>query len=153
MTVKTHSGGERLVEWSEKLLQGVDGHVIGLLATGQDVTQRVQAERALREREEIMRVIVSQAGDAIELVDLETFRFVEFNDAAFEMLGYTREEYAHKRVFDIQVGLTEQQVRSLAEQLELACRGDAVDIPGKLAAVVAELQVVFQRLDALDRET
>lgn len=58
-----------------------------------DLTSRKQAE-ALRHREAVLSAIFSRAGDAIEMTDLETLRFVEFNDAACSLLGYTREEYA-----------------------------------------------------------
>lgn len=109
----TRSGEERLVEWDDKPLKGPDGTVIGLLATGRDVTEQKRTEQALREREEVMSAIVAQAGDAIEMVDLETFRFSEFNDAAFSMLGYTREEYTRLTVFDIQGERSEQQIRAM----------------------------------------
>lgn len=81
----TRSGEERLVEWYNKPLRSPDGKIIGMLSTGQDVTEKRHSEQALREREEVMSAIVAQAGDAIELVDMETYRFNEFNDAAFTM--------------------------------------------------------------------
>ncbi len=55
-----------------------------------------------RRREDIFRAIVSQAADSITLVDAETLRFVEFNDAACASLGYSREEFANLRLTDIQ---------------------------------------------------
>ncbi len=70
-----------------------------------DITEQKQAENALRDREAIMSAIVGQAGDAIELTDLETFRFVEFNDASCRLLGYSPEEYRQLSVLDIQVGI------------------------------------------------
>ena len=58
-----------------------------------------------RRREQIFRAIVSQAPDAITLIDLETLTFVEFNDAACFGLGYSREEFAKIRLPDIQFPL------------------------------------------------
>ena len=72
----------------------------------------------LREREAVYSAIVTQAGDAIELADLETFRFFEFNDAACNLLGYTREEYARLRVFDIQAEHPEAQTRALVADVQ-----------------------------------
>jgi PAS domain S-box-containing protein len=72
----------------------------------------------LRERETVFSAIVGQAGDAIELADLETFRFAEFNDAACNLLGYTREEYARLRVFDIQAEHPEAQTRTMVADLQ-----------------------------------
>ena len=71
-----------------------------------------RADLALRGRESVFSAIVSQAGDAIELTDAETFRFVEFNEAACRLLGYTRAEYAHMTVFDIQADMDEAQLRA-----------------------------------------
>ncbi len=64
--------------------------------------QRRTVEENARNREEIFRAIVSQASDSITLIDVETLRFTEFNDAACEGLGYTREDFARLRLPDIQ---------------------------------------------------
>lgn len=78
-----------------------------------DITERKQAQIRMQEREEVMRAIVSQAGDAIELTDMETFRFVEFNDAACALLGYTRDEYAELTVFDIQAEPNSKDIQTI----------------------------------------
>lgn len=67
-----------------------------------DISRRKAAEIALREREEIYRAIVEQAGDGIDLIDAETLQIVEFNDAAHRLLGYTREEFAKLTLDDFQ---------------------------------------------------
>ena len=64
--------------------------------------QRREREEAARKREEIFTAIVSQASDSITLFDAETHQFVEFNDAACEGLGYTREEFSRLTLADIQ---------------------------------------------------
>jgi two-component system sensor histidine kinase/response regulator len=66
------------------------------------IIERRTIEENARKREEISRAIVSQASDAITLIDVETLHFAEFNDAACEGLGYTREEFAQLRLPDIQ---------------------------------------------------
>jgi two-component system cell cycle sensor histidine kinase/response regulator CckA len=81
-----------------------------------DVTERKRAVEALREREEIYSNIVGQAMDAIALVDGATGRFVEFNTAAHEQLGYTREEFAGLSIRDIQA---DHSPREIAANLDL----------------------------------
>jgi len=66
------------------------------------IIQRRTMEENARKREEIFATIVSRASDAITLIDAETLQFVEFNDAACEGLGYSREEFARLRLPDIQ---------------------------------------------------
>ena len=82
-----------------------------------DITPRKEAEDQLREREELFRAIVSQAFDGIVLVDIESLRFVEFNDAACRGLGYTREEFAQLTLFDLQGRATAAQVRDHVEEM------------------------------------
>jgi PAS domain S-box-containing protein len=73
----------------------------GVVITYSDISARRQMEQSLKEREEIFSSIVSQALDAIGLVDTGG-RFVEFNTTAHEGLGYTREEFSALTVADIQ---------------------------------------------------
>jgi signal transduction histidine kinase len=44
----TRSGEERLIEWHDKTLKDADGHVTGLLAVGQDITERRKTEESLQ---------------------------------------------------------------------------------------------------------
>ncbi len=66
------------------------------------VIRRRGIEEKARNRERIFSSIVSLARDAITLIDAETLEFVEFNDAACESLGYSREEFERLRLPDIQ---------------------------------------------------
>ncbi len=73
-----------------------------IVVVSDDITERKQAEAALAEREEIYRSIVTQATDGIVLVDVDTKIIAEFNDAACQSLGYSREEFTGLSVPDIQ---------------------------------------------------
>ncbi|WP_026600922.1 PAS domain S-box protein [Methylomonas sp. 11b] len=78
------------------------------------IKRRIIEEKA-RNRERIFSAIVSQATDAITLIDAETFEFIEFNDAACQHLGYSREEFACLRLPDIQGEFDAAQVRQIAD--------------------------------------
>lgn len=84
-------------------------------------------EERLREREEILAAIFEQAADGIVLIDVETQRFVEFNDAACAALGYTRDEFAQLTLCDLQEALAPAE---LAEKLAevVAARGGVFEI-------------------------
>jgi PAS domain S-box-containing protein len=75
-----------------------------LLSIVYDITDRLQAEAALAEREAVFSTIVNQAVDSIGLVDSTTGLFIEFNASAYKNLGYTREEFSRMGVFDIEAG-------------------------------------------------
>ena len=85
-----------------------------------DITEQKQAREMLREREELYRSIVNQAGEAIDLVDAETLRFVEVGDAACRMLGYRRDEFVGLTLAAIQADLSEEDTKALCARLLVA---------------------------------
>ena len=87
------------------------GKAVRLIGCIQDITDRKVAEEALQKREEIFSGIVNQAADAIILIDAATGQFVEFNPAAHEGLGYSREEFAALGIRDIQAEHTAEQIQ------------------------------------------
>jgi PAS domain S-box-containing protein len=98
------------------------GQKLGLCVC-RDISQRKAAENALREREEIYSAIVNQAAEGIVLIDAETLRFAEFNEAACSGLGYNRDEFARLTLFDIQGIMTPAQVIERFGTLVKAGRG------------------------------
>lgn len=87
-------GSYRWILDEARLVRNSKGDPVEWVGYWFDYTERRRAEDALAEREEIFANIVGQAGDGIVLIDPETGRFLEFNTAAHESLGYTREEFA-----------------------------------------------------------
>ena len=67
------------------------GEVAGVLGMGIDVTTRVEAESALEKSESTYRNIINNASDAI-YIQTPTGHFLDVNDAAASMYGYTRQE-------------------------------------------------------------
>ncbi|PLX80141.1 MAG: hypothetical protein C0615_01610 [Desulfuromonas sp.] len=58
-----------------------------------DISERKKSEQALRESEEKYRLLFSAEKDAILIIDQETMRVTEANQAAFKMYGYSIEEF------------------------------------------------------------
>lgn len=76
-----------------------------------DTTEQAKANARLEEREEIFRSIVTQANDGILMLDVETQRFIEFNDAACQMAGYSRAEFSALTWSDLQLALDTSEGR------------------------------------------
>ncbi|HYA43661.1 MAG TPA: PAS domain S-box protein, partial [Syntrophobacteraceae bacterium] len=90
--------GNKAADYTEK-----DAEAVAWLADVMwETVERKRAVEDGRQREEISSAIVDRATEGIVVIDYQTLRFVEFNDAACNGLGYSREEFARLTLFDIQ---------------------------------------------------
>lgn len=89
--VLTRSGEERIIAWRNTVLRDTAGYITSTLSSGEDVSERRQAEIALREREAILHNITEAAQDAIVMME-PAGRISFWNPAAEHIFGYTREE-------------------------------------------------------------
>jgi PAS domain S-box-containing protein len=85
--VVTKSGEERTVAWHNTVLKDEQGHVTGLMAAGMDITQRKQAEQALRQSEAHYHSLFQNASFGI-FHSSPDGRFIRANPALAHMLGY-----------------------------------------------------------------
>jgi PAS domain S-box-containing protein len=100
--VRTKSGAERIVYWHNSVLRDDDGRIVGTLSSGQDITEREQAEQALRESEAKYRALFEAASDAVFLVEAgrDDVRFVDCNQRVLEVFGARREDVIGKSPVD-----------------------------------------------------
>jgi PAS domain S-box-containing protein len=70
------------------------------VVTHANITERKQAEEALRQSESKYRLLLDQASDGIHTYDTRG-NFIETNSKLCEMLGYTREELLRLNVADL----------------------------------------------------
>jgi len=66
-----------------------------------DITERKQAEKALRESELRFRTLFDQAAVGVALVETKTGRYIDINQKYSDFLGYTVEEMLKKSVKDV----------------------------------------------------
>jgi len=77
-----------------------NGEVTGYLAIGSDISERVEAENALRESEEKNRELIENASDIIYTLDMSG-NFTSFNRVGEKLLGYTRAELLRMKIADV----------------------------------------------------
>ncbi|MGC9434783.1 MAG: PAS domain S-box protein [Methanomicrobiales archaeon] len=83
-----------------------------ILGIGRDISERKEAERAIRENEERFRTVTEVAYDAIIMIDAQGWVTL-WNEAAERIFGYRAEEARGKRVHDL---VASPEDRDLAEQ-------------------------------------
>jgi PAS domain S-box-containing protein len=114
----TKEGRSIICQWSNTPLKESDGTVVGVLSMAEDITERVRAEGALREAqqklemrvqertaelrasnqalaesEEKYRRLFETVSDAAFVFEAESRQFVEVNEAALRLYGYSRGEF------------------------------------------------------------
>lgn len=73
------NGEKRLIAWHNKALKNNSGEIIGTLSSGEDITEKRLAEKALKESEILYKTIIDSTADLIWAVDAEEFKILNFN--------------------------------------------------------------------------
>jgi len=108
--VLTKDGEERIIAWHNNVLKDEAGNIINVLSSGQDITERKQAEEALRKSEEKYRELADFLPQIVFEND-ERGNLTFFNRYAFQSLGYTLEDF-DKGLNTIQMLIPEERDRA-----------------------------------------
>ncbi|MCE5198143.1 PAS domain S-box protein, partial [bacterium] len=125
-TQYTAEGRTTWIITSKVPLKDVDGNIIGVLGTYEDITERKLAVENLRKSEERFRNLFDRAADALYL-SARDGRFIGVNQTACNSLGYSRDELLGLTVQDILVGDT---LEEMAERWRILLEGGALTIEG-----------------------
>ncbi|MCH8120946.1 MAG: PAS domain-containing protein [Planctomycetes bacterium] len=93
-------GKELIVHTVKTPVKDARGNVIGILGIFWDITERKQAEDALRESEDKYRTLVESAGESITTID-EDGVFLFMNGIGAKRLGGKPEDYVGKTMWDL----------------------------------------------------
>ena len=107
--VRRSSGEVRIVHEKCEHLRDDTGRIVKSIGMVHDITERIAAEEALRDSEELYRNIVETATEGIWIGDTEA-RTTFVNKSMADMLGYAPEELTGRIAFDFM----DEEARALA---------------------------------------
>ncbi len=82
--------------------------------TFRDITEQKKAEEELRASEKKYRELINGMNDTAWVIDFDC-SFIDVNDAAVKVLGYSREELLSMNVFDIDFTLDPEEIKALVK--------------------------------------
>jgi len=117
-SVITSRGDERIIAWHNTLLKEGD-KIVGTLSSGEDITERKQAEKALAAEKERLAVTLTSIGDGVIATDTNGTILI-FNKIAELLTGWTEEEAFGKplsKVFHIKNEQTQKPCENPVEMV------------------------------------
>jgi PAS domain S-box-containing protein len=88
-------------EMSASLVKDVRGKPKAFVGIARDITERKQADEALRESEAKYRELFATESDGIMILDVGSNQFTDVNNAALRLYGYTRDEFSKIKPTDL----------------------------------------------------
>ncbi|MCX6692421.1 MAG: PAS domain S-box protein [Methanoregula sp.] len=84
-------------------IRDAQNHIIGVSTIAHDITQRKLAEEAMHASEIRYRRLFETAQDGILILDADTGQIVEVNPYSTTMLGFSRDQFLGKKIWEIGV--------------------------------------------------
>jgi len=111
-------------------LHNREGKVVGVMSMIVDITERKQVEEEILRTTKFLNSIVENIPDMIFVKDAKDLRFVRFNRAGEELLGYSRDDLLGKNDYDF---FPKEQAEFFTEKDRNVLRGgEILDIPEEL---------------------
>ena len=111
---------ESLFDWSNSFILDDSGAMEYIVTVGIDITKEKEREEELKnalsmakKAELKFHTIFESSLDGIVLLDIKTQKFIEYNAMAYEMYGYTKEEFANLLATDLEAIENEQEMHKV----------------------------------------
>jgi len=122
-SILTRDGCERLIAWNNNYLQDDHGCIIGIISSGEDITEHAKTETALRQSEARFRAIFDGTNDVIFLHEPVTGRILQVSAKISEIYGYTAEEAQRLSLEDLSAGIVPYTLELALDWMAKAMQG------------------------------
>ncbi len=119
--------GERWIYIRGKAINDENGRPVRIVGVAQDITQRKQAEEALRKSEQRYRQIIESTHEGVWLIDTDSVT-TYVNPQMAAMLGYTPEEMCGRPSTDFLIEEAAERHETVAERIERLRKSERAEI-------------------------
>ncbi len=114
--VLSRDGSERIIAWHNTILRDEQGQITGTLSSGEDITERKQAEERTRIAAQRLSLSIENMLEGYAMHEaifdengrMFDFRYLEFNPVALSIVGISREEIIGKTALELFPALVER---------------------------------------------
>ncbi|MHA1932971.1 MAG: PAS domain S-box protein, partial [Promethearchaeota archaeon] len=100
-SVLTKKGEEKLITWSTILVRDLNGKITSVLSSGEDITERKEAEEKIRESEKRLKGLIEAVPVGISITNPEG-KIIDCNSTLLQYFGYnSKVEYLETPVMDL----------------------------------------------------
>jgi PAS domain S-box-containing protein len=100
LVMKAMDGTETVVSYNASVYKDQKGNVVGAFAAARDITERKNAEIALRESKAELDLIFRIAADAMCVIDAD-YNIIKVNKTFIRMAGMDEDEIIGKKCYDV----------------------------------------------------
>ena len=114
-----HKDGHAVwVSTSARFCRDQAGHVAGVEGTTRDITERRQAEEALRQSEELFGMAFHSSPSAMIISEMADGRFIAVNDAWVKAIGYSEEEVLGVSTLDLDIWVDPARRKEMIAEMQ-----------------------------------
>jgi len=129
------------------------GNLTNIVEVSTEITEKKKAEEALKKSEANYRELINGMNDTVWVIDLDA-KFIDVNDAAVKVLGYSREELLNMGPLDIDNSLSKEQILHLirnmpADQVQVFETAHTTKDGRKIPVEISSSLVTYQGKQAI----